>query len=37
MPLGASNDEVFGEWLGHSAQELAAYEAEGAIGPSGTE
>jgi formyl-CoA transferase len=29
--LGASNDAVFGEWLGHSAEELAAYKAEGVI------
>jgi CoA:oxalate CoA-transferase len=33
-PLGAGNDEVFGDWLGHSKQELAAYRAEGVIGPS---
>ena len=32
LPLGASNDELFGEWLGHSAEELAAYKAEGVIG-----
>jgi CoA:oxalate CoA-transferase len=32
LPLGASNDEVFGNWLGHSEQELAAYKAEGVIG-----
>lgn len=32
-PLGASNDEVFGHWLGHSAQEMAALRASGAIGP----
>ncbi len=31
LPLGASNEAVFGEWLGHSAQELAAYKAEGVI------
>ena len=24
LPLGASNDEVFGDWLGHSEEELAA-------------
>jgi formyl-CoA transferase len=34
LPLGASNDAVFGEWLGHSKQELAAYRAEGVIGRS---
>jgi len=32
LPLGASNDAVFGAWLGHSEQELAAYRAEGVIG-----
>ena len=32
LPLGASNDELFGEWLGHSEAELAAYKAEGVIG-----
>ena len=32
MALGASNDAVFGAWLGHSEQELAAYKAEGVIG-----
>lgn len=31
LPLGASNDAVFGNWLGHSDDELAAYKAEGAI------
>ena len=31
LPLGASNEAVFGEWLGHSAEELAAYKAEGVI------
>ena len=31
LPLGASNDEVFGEWLGHTEKELAAYKAEGVI------
>jgi len=35
LPLGASNDKVFGEWLGHSAQELASFRAEGAIGQDG--
>ncbi len=37
LPLGASNDAVFGEWLGHSEQELAAYKAEGVIGHSSEE
>jgi len=32
VPLGASNDAVYGEWLGHSQEELAAYKAEGVIG-----
>jgi len=32
LPLGASNDAVFGDWLGHSKEELAAYRAEGVIG-----
>jgi formyl-CoA transferase len=32
LPLGASNDDVFGEWLGHSESELAALKAEGVIG-----
>jgi formyl-CoA transferase len=32
LPLGASNDAVFGKWLGHSDQELAAYKAQGVIG-----
>ena len=32
LPLGASNDEIFGEWLGHSHEELAAMKAEGVIG-----
>lgn len=31
LPLGASNDAVFGEWLGHSEEELTAYKAEGVI------
>jgi CoA:oxalate CoA-transferase len=31
LPLGASNTEVFGDWLGHSSEELASYRAEGAI------
>ena len=34
LPLGASNDAVFGDWLGHSKEELAAYKAEGVIGRS---
>jgi formyl-CoA transferase len=31
LPLGASNNAVFGEWLGHSPEELAAYKAQGVI------
>lgn len=30
-PLGASNEEVLGEWLGHSREELAAMKIEGAF------
>ena len=32
-PLGSSNADVFGRWLGHSGEELAAYRANGVIGP----
>jgi CoA:oxalate CoA-transferase len=32
LPLGASNDVIFGDWLGHSSEELAAYRADGIIG-----
>ena len=32
LPLGASNEAIYGEWLGHSTEELAALKAEGAIG-----
>lgn len=32
-PLGSSNAEVFGEWLGHSEQEVNAFRDHGAIGP----
>ena len=31
LPLGASNAEIFGDWLGHTPEELAAYKVEGAI------
>jgi formyl-CoA transferase len=31
LPLGASNDAVFGTWLGHSQEELAAYKAQKVI------
>jgi formyl-CoA transferase len=34
LPLGASNDAIFGDWLGHSQTEMAAYKAEGVIGRS---
>jgi CoA:oxalate CoA-transferase len=37
LPLGASNDAVFGAWLGHSQEELAAFKAEGVIGYSADE
>lgn len=37
LPLGASNDAVFGDWLGHSQEELAAYKAEAVIGYSAEE
>lgn len=29
LPLGASNEAIFGDWLGHSEDELAACKAEG--------
>lgn len=32
LPLGASNHDVFGKWLGHSDAELAAFAQEGVIG-----
>ena len=32
LPLGASNDAIFGDWLGHSKEELESYRAEGIIG-----
>ncbi len=31
LTLGASNEAVLGEWLGHSADEVASYKAQGAI------
>ena len=31
LPLGANNAQVFGEWLGHSTEELAAFKAAGVI------
>jgi CoA:oxalate CoA-transferase len=31
LPLGGSNTAVFGDWLGHSAAELAEYKEEGVI------
>jgi formyl-CoA transferase len=31
LPLGACNEQVFGEWLGHSAEELATLKADGVI------
>jgi formyl-CoA transferase len=32
-PLGSSNADVFGAWLGHTPDEVAAYRAKGVIGP----
>jgi formyl-CoA transferase len=32
LPLGACNNAVFGDWLGHSEKELAAFRAQGVIG-----
>lgn len=31
LPLGSSNDEVYGNWLGHSPEELLALKVEGVI------
>ncbi len=31
LPLGSRNHQVFGEWLGHSDEELAALKAQGVI------
>ncbi|MDF0542938.1 CaiB/BaiF CoA-transferase family protein [Sphingobium sp. H39-3-25] len=31
LPLGACNEEVLGDWLGHSADELAEFRASGVI------
>jgi CoA:oxalate CoA-transferase len=31
-PLGSGNDQVFGEWLGHTPDELAGFRADGIIG-----
>ena len=31
QPLGAGNAAVFGEWLGHTVEELVAYKADGVI------
>jgi len=31
LPLGACNDQVFGEWLGHTRQELADLREQGVI------
>lgn len=31
LPLGASNEDIFGNWLGHSKEELAAFKAAGVI------
>jgi len=32
LPLGSSNYDVFGQWLGHSRDELTKFEADGVIG-----
>jgi CoA:oxalate CoA-transferase len=32
LPLGAGNDDVLGEWLGHTPDEIAAFRAAGAFG-----
>jgi len=34
VPLGSSNNAVYGKWLGHTEQELAAYKAAGVFGSS---
>ena len=34
LPLGGSNQAIFGDWLGHSETELAAFRAKGVIGTS---
>jgi formyl-CoA transferase len=31
LPLGARNDAIYGDWLGHSKEELAAFRAQGVI------
>ncbi|WP_028600894.1 CaiB/BaiF CoA transferase family protein [Ottowia thiooxydans] len=31
LPLGAKNDEIFGNWLGHSPEELQAFRSSGVI------
>lgn len=31
LPLGAKNDEIFGQWLGHSPEELQALRSGGVI------
>jgi formyl-CoA transferase len=31
LPLGACNEAVYGDWLGYSKEELAAFKADGAI------
>jgi formyl-CoA transferase len=31
LPLGSRNSAVFGQWLGHSAEELQSYKANGSI------
>ncbi|MNL68719.1 hypothetical protein D3C87_1934910 [compost metagenome] len=31
LPLGASNDDVYGDWLGYSEAELAELKSNGVI------
>jgi CoA:oxalate CoA-transferase len=31
LPLGASNNDIFSDWLGHSKEEVAAYKADSVI------
>ncbi|WP_417209725.1 CaiB/BaiF CoA transferase family protein [Antarctobacter sp.] len=31
LPLGAKNDEIYGEWLGHSREEIDRMKADGVI------
>jgi len=31
LPLGSRNEQVFGDWLGYSVQDLAQLKSEGVI------